>query len=57
MERETDALHERVRSTFARAAGPGVFHVDAGRGPDAVQSDAWGLLQEHFGETFPKRKG
>lgn len=55
MERETDALHERVRDAFARAAGPGVFHVDAGRPADAVEADAWGLLQEHFGETFPQR--
>lgn len=57
MEREADALHERVRTVFANAAGPGVFHVDAKRGPEDVESDAWALLLKRFGETFRKRSG
>jgi len=55
MERESDALHERVRAAFANARGPGVFHVDADQPPDAVEQDAWGLLEKRFGETFLKR--
>lgn len=57
MEREADALHERVRTTFANAAGPGVFHLDAGRPPETVEADAWDLLLKRFGETFRKRSG
>lgn len=57
MEREGDPLHERVRDAFARAAGVGVFHIDADRPPEAVESDAWDLLQRRFRETFPERKG
>jgi dTMP kinase len=57
MEREADALHERVRTTFANAAGPGVFHLDAARPPESVEMDAWDLLLERFGETFQKRSG
>jgi hypothetical protein len=34
-----------------------VFHVDAEQAPDAVETEAWALLQKHFGETFLKRSG
>ena len=54
MERESDPLHERVRTAFAKASGPGVFHLDAGRPPEAVESDAWALFEKRFGETFPQ---
>ncbi|MSR05776.1 MAG: dTMP kinase [Gemmatimonadetes bacterium] len=57
MEREGDALHERVREAFARANGDGLFHLDADRPAEEVESDAWALLRTRFGETFPRRTG
>ncbi len=57
MEREADQLHERVRAAFAAAQGTGVFHLDAARAADLVESDAWDLLRTRFGETFPLREG
>lgn len=41
IEREDEAFHERVRSAYAAAAGPGVVHLDAARPAGIVQEAAW----------------
>lgn len=57
MEREADALHQRVREAFAGAGGNGIVHLDATGPPDEVELKAWGLLQSRFPETFEGRTG
>jgi dTMP kinase len=44
-EREGDAFHERVRTAYRQAAGPGVVHLDATPSRKMVLDAAWRELQ------------
>lgn len=52
MEREDEALHERVVRAFGRARGPGVIHVDATQPPEAVEAAVWKVVAGRVRETF-----
>ncbi|MBI4422047.1 MAG: dTMP kinase [Gemmatimonadetes bacterium] len=57
LEGEPSAWHERVGRAFARASGPAIVHLDATRPVEAVERDAWHILQRQFQETFGNGKG
>lgn len=40
-ERRDDAFHQRVVQAYREAGGPGVVHIDASQGKEAVQDVAW----------------
>ncbi len=52
MEREDEALHDRVVRAFRSAEGPGVIHVDATQPRDAVEAAAWAAIEGRVRETF-----
>lgn len=52
IERDDAALHERAARAFAEAAGAGVRHVDAGENPEAVEEQAWAMVQAVLGKHF-----
>lgn len=44
-EREADGFHERVRAAYRAASGPGIIHIDATQGRQAVLDAAWRAVQ------------
>jgi len=53
-EREDDPFHQRVRTAYRDAAGPGVVHLDATLSKKTVLDSAWRALQA---VTVPTTRG
>jgi dTMP kinase len=51
MEREDEALHDRVARAFMEARGPGVVHLDATVSAQRLEADAWEVLSGRLDGT------
>jgi dTMP kinase len=52
MEQEDSAFHERLAAHYRAATGPGVEHLDAAVGTEALAAAAWRILAKHRPDLF-----
>lgn len=57
MEQGDAAMRQRVAQCFARAAGPGVVHLDGGVGAEPLADRAWELLRAGLAEHTSPAQG
>jgi dTMP kinase len=52
MEQEDPAFHDRLAQHYRAATGPGVEHLDAAVGAEALAAAAWRILAQHRPDLF-----